>query len=288
MNQETLISIGYGTSLFALVLCGISIYKEIFKYSTFVLFAMFIVTLALSTYLNSNYVDIRHIGNQEELGQFGDFVGGILNPIFGFLTVLLLLNSIKEQRRANSLFKEAEKVSSNKNQVVQAIDFYKEKLEHLLKERYLVYPTEQTKYSYEFIVGEDSNILMQFGTAVFKLRNYIHLIMDIHQTHGEFSQKYFEEIDSDEVFDVTEHHSIAINHCQAIRVAARKTLSGYHELFALQGVKFLLLADQDKYNKTLDDLLKLKIISDGERNIYIDVGNNLVAKGVERINSAQG
>jgi hypothetical protein len=75
-----------------------------------------------------------YIGNQEELGQFGDFIGGILNPFFGFLTVLSLLNSIKEQRHPNSPLKEDEKVSSNKNQVVQAIDCYNEKLEHLLKE----------------------------------------------------------------------------------------------------------------------------------------------------------
>lgn len=78
--------------------------------------------------------------------------------------MLLLLSSIKEQGHSNSPFKEAEKVSSNKNQAVQAIDCYNEKLEHLLKERYLVHPIEKTKYSCEFIVRKHSNILMQFGT----------------------------------------------------------------------------------------------------------------------------
>lgn len=36
-------------------------------------------------------------GDQESFGQFGDYVGGVLNPIFAFLTICLLLLSIHVQ-----------------------------------------------------------------------------------------------------------------------------------------------------------------------------------------------
>ncbi|HFJ8954282.1 TPA: hypothetical protein ACGWHD_003093 [Serratia liquefaciens] len=35
-------------------------------------------------------------------GQFGDYLGGVVNPILSFITIYLLLNSIRLQREANS------------------------------------------------------------------------------------------------------------------------------------------------------------------------------------------
>ncbi|MGL4476173.1 MAG: hypothetical protein ACRCT7_17220 [Shewanella sp.] len=37
------------------------------------------------------------LGNQEQFGQFGDYLGGVLNPILGFATVVLLVVSLKLQ-----------------------------------------------------------------------------------------------------------------------------------------------------------------------------------------------
>lgn len=48
----------------------------------------------------------------ERLGQFGDFLGGTLNPIFGFLTVCLLLWSIFIQRKELSLTRKELKKSA--------------------------------------------------------------------------------------------------------------------------------------------------------------------------------
>ncbi|MDY6488447.1 hypothetical protein [Acinetobacter faecalis] len=39
--------------------------------------------------------------SQEVWGQFGDFLGGVINPILSFITILLLLESIKCQNVAN-------------------------------------------------------------------------------------------------------------------------------------------------------------------------------------------
>lgn len=62
---------------------------------TFIYLAVILIGALLAIYLNSDYVNFYRIGDQEKLGQFGDYVGGILNPIFGFITVLLLLLNLK-------------------------------------------------------------------------------------------------------------------------------------------------------------------------------------------------
>ncbi|WP_052730630.1 hypothetical protein [Serratia liquefaciens] len=36
-----------------------------------------------------------------EWGTFGDFIGGVLNPILSFITIVMLINSLKLQREAN-------------------------------------------------------------------------------------------------------------------------------------------------------------------------------------------
>ncbi len=35
-------------------------------------------------------------------GQFGDYVGGVLNPILSFISIYLLINSLSLQRQANT------------------------------------------------------------------------------------------------------------------------------------------------------------------------------------------
>lgn len=52
-----------------------------------------------------------HFGNgdlstsTEVWGQFGDYVGGVINPILSFVTIILLINSLREQRVANTVIK---------------------------------------------------------------------------------------------------------------------------------------------------------------------------------------
>lgn len=58
-------------------------------------FAVPIAILMLAVYfLNFN----DGFGNQSDFGAFGDFFGGILNPILTFLTILLLLRQLRYQR----------------------------------------------------------------------------------------------------------------------------------------------------------------------------------------------
>lgn len=52
---------------------------------------------------------------QQELGQLGDFLGGLINPIVGLLTVYLILKSIKIQRKE---LHDATEAFSNQNDVL--------------------------------------------------------------------------------------------------------------------------------------------------------------------------
>lgn len=47
-------------------------------------------------------LDLPFSPSQEVWAQFGDFLGGVINPILSFLTILLLLESIKCQNEANN------------------------------------------------------------------------------------------------------------------------------------------------------------------------------------------
>lgn len=74
----------------------ISVFK---KYSTLVFMAITVAALLITKYLESPSIDSTKLGNQEQFGQFGDYIGGILNPIFGFITVMLLIQSLSAQNK---------------------------------------------------------------------------------------------------------------------------------------------------------------------------------------------
>ncbi|KJS23183.1 MAG: hypothetical protein VR76_14785 [Pseudomonas sp. BRH_c35] len=60
----------------------------------------------------------NHLSNSQEVwGQFGDFMGGTLNPILGFITILILLSTMKIQRK--ELY-EQRLVSSENNRILTA------------------------------------------------------------------------------------------------------------------------------------------------------------------------
>jgi uncharacterized membrane protein len=60
------------------------------------IFALLCLLVTAFTYF---YFFSGPIGNQENFAQFGDFMGGVLNPIFSFLTIFLLVGSLALQRQ---------------------------------------------------------------------------------------------------------------------------------------------------------------------------------------------
>ncbi len=56
-------------------------------------------------------LDSAEVDYRAAWGQFGDFVGGILNPIFGFLTICLLVNELRVTRKAAADAERAQKAN---------------------------------------------------------------------------------------------------------------------------------------------------------------------------------
>lgn len=96
------------------------------------------------------------LGNQELFGQFGDYLGGVLNPIIGFATIVLLVVSLtlqmkeltltrKEMIAANHEASEARKAmeaqvahldkEAKLNETIRLINDVKNKIEHKLSLR---------------------------------------------------------------------------------------------------------------------------------------------------------
>lgn len=60
---------------------------------------LIVALLAVAVYANK-FIDGNGLSNSQEVwGQFGDFIGGLLNPMIGALTVFLLLISVHVQRK---------------------------------------------------------------------------------------------------------------------------------------------------------------------------------------------
>lgn len=74
-------------------------------------------TIAISAFLIAavwgfyfyNFGRLGHISASKEVwGQFGDYVGGVINPLLSFITIILLIKSLNEQQAANkSLIEES-------------------------------------------------------------------------------------------------------------------------------------------------------------------------------------
>lgn len=69
----------------------------------YIITAISCIALTLASYIGNFYIllnrDISH--NPEQWGQFGDFIGGVLNPTFSFLSFILLIKSLSLQNKTN-------------------------------------------------------------------------------------------------------------------------------------------------------------------------------------------
>jgi hypothetical protein len=88
--------------------------------------ALCFIFISITTYFAP---PLQPMFDQERLGQLGDFLGGTLNPIFGFATVCLLLWSVFIQRKELSLTRDelTKSATALNMQVELATDEYNRK-----------------------------------------------------------------------------------------------------------------------------------------------------------------
>jgi hypothetical protein len=91
------------------------------------IFALLCLLVTASIYF---YFFSGPIGSQETFAQFGDFMGGVLNPIFSFLTIFLLVGSLALQRQELSKVIEELELTRHVHQSTVNMNLY----EYILKE----------------------------------------------------------------------------------------------------------------------------------------------------------
>ena len=74
------------------------------------------------------------LGTQEMFAQFGDFIGGLLNPIFSFLTIVLLIGSLFLQRQELGKVVEELELTRGVHQSTVNMSLYEHLLEDFQKE----------------------------------------------------------------------------------------------------------------------------------------------------------
>ncbi|MDO8343234.1 MAG: hypothetical protein Q7T48_08565 [Cellvibrio sp.] len=128
--------------------------------------ALCFIFINITTYFTP---PLQPMFDQERLGQLGDFLGGTLNPIFGFATVCLLLWSVFIQRQELSLTREELRKSAdalnrqvqlgtneyNRKQLDTAIDRLYETLDRL----YSIQSISPSEYTYKWNGNDQKNVI---------------------------------------------------------------------------------------------------------------------------------
>lgn len=111
-------------------------YTLVVAFAILAICALCFIFISITTYFAP---PLQPMFDQERLGQLGDFLGGTLNPIFGFVTVCLLLWSVFVQRQELSLTRKDYDTNNTSN----LIETYKNKFFGLAH--------KESKYSLTFV-----------------------------------------------------------------------------------------------------------------------------------------
>lgn len=166
-------------------------------------------------YRASPKIDNQKLGGTAEFGQFGDLVGGILNPIFGFLTVLLLIYTANIQRSVALNERKDREVNSMHELIKrtkEAIDDYSQKE--------IFTDSKGNKFSYQSVYATTKKVDVHqkelLETAISDMRN-------IDNREKLFSMN-----------SLTENHWIAFY----LREQVKRLIGQYEHLLAIESFKY--------------------------------------------------
>lgn len=133
-----------------------------------------IATLLLGLYFHHFwYSQGLKLGNQSDFGTFGDFLGGVLNPILGFATVWLLVKSLKIQ---------TDELSLSRNELARSSDAIEKQVAHLEREanlNELMRVIVDLRQQYQTLVNSKTYMSSELVSAIFSN------ILTIHNAHEE-------------------------------------------------------------------------------------------------------
>lgn len=73
------------------------------KSNRYILIAIILIALVCSSYVLNFYLKLNYVisDKPEEWGQLGDFLGGLINPILSFMSLVFIIKSLSLQNEAN-------------------------------------------------------------------------------------------------------------------------------------------------------------------------------------------
>lgn len=165
----------------------------------------------------------------EHFGQFGDYLGGVINPVVGLLTIVLLTNSMRQNREA--LAKANEELELTRAAIDQAKDV-QEKTEAALTEQILI--SRQAR--------DINNAVMIWGESETQLIEDLKVLNAFQQRTG--GSYYTKEIFKSEHIDLVMAGSIPMEK-KDLMESAKKTADRSKRLSAI------IEAEIDRLEKTL-------------------------------------
>ena len=219
---------------------------KIIKYFPYV--AIPIAILMLATYFGNFHGDF---GDQSDFGAFGDFFGGILNPMLTFLTILLLLRQLRLQRsELNATAKELRataEIHEENMKHSRAVDIYEKTYEKYSK----AIQNFNNSLNYNFVsLSKDGAALTvtQRTEAQLVGKPMVEISLRKLKEEGEKIQIALYSADGNFFLDKLK---LALNHS----VQLAHEVYTFAEEYQRRGVNNLLYLKQfEKFNETLQEL----------------------------------
>lgn len=270
MSKEFLFSFLYLLSIALLAYSCIAYFAKGQSRNTFIIFAIGVLLILFATYMRSPYVDITRLGDQSIMGQFGDYLGGTLNPIFGFLTVILLIESLKEQRISNQQ-------NASKQDTKAAVKASKKEISRLLNEDVIrtrnsednhsimsVYNSQSTGWGNEARnVGEKSSQRWSLlHETIINIRNRYPIKLLINSA-----------VDPEFMQDILKNDWKLNQVIDALVTEANEYFQGSIALIQLEPTEYLKKRSQRELKQIADALYEVGIISLEQRDYWISMSN---------------
>jgi hypothetical protein len=199
------------------------------------------VGLLIYFYLKSPNVVTERWGGPAEFGQFGDMIGGLLNPMFGFITILIVLYTAHLQRNEMQRNKNLRDIESLYRLIEQSKSTFFTKL----NEDIILDITKNEIYSFN-ILHKKGKIQLMNGDSIEGIISTIHKTQSLDalvELEG-FDNNYFA------IFQLIHYYRRVINHFKELISLedfhyAKADIANQLYLFHVQTYRYHLITKEE-------------------------------------------
>ena len=168
-----------------------SILEKITKHKNFIVLVLSILPLVPIGFYVAYFYKNPISKSSENWGQFGDYMGGVINPIFGFISVILLIYTILQQQKALSL--QEEELKATREELARSAKA-QEASEKALNEQAEIFKQQQFEATFFSLFNQ----LIQINNNLLKKENNIYdFLFESHKNHKYHHSHFFILIDQE-------------------------------------------------------------------------------------------